>query len=77
MAPARLNLRPDADIVEIGSNDGYLLQNFLNKDFNVVGIEPSKNVASVARSKGIRTVEKFFGSRLAEFSGRSLFRLIC
>ena len=65
MAPARLNLRPDANIVEIGSNDGYLLQNFLNKDFNVVGIEPSKNVASVAQSKGIRTVERFFGSRLA------------
>jgi SAM-dependent methyltransferase len=51
--------------VEIASNDGYLLQYFLAKGINVLGIEPAANVAKVAIKKGIPTVVKFFGKNTA------------
>jgi len=52
-------------VMELGSNDGYLLQYF--KEFNVpvLGIEPAKNVAKVSREKGIETICEFFGKRLS------------
>ena len=56
---------PDPFVVEIGSNDGILLQNFLDPPVRHLGIEPSKNVADVAAAKGIRTVSRFFDSDLA------------
>lgn len=62
----RLNLGSDSLVVEIASNDGYLLQYFIERGINVFGIEPAKNVAEVARSKGINTVSEFFGSDLAK-----------
>jgi hypothetical protein len=52
-------------VIEIASNDGYLLQYFLARGLDVLGIEPAANIAAVARSKGIPTVERFFGSDLA------------
>ncbi len=53
-------------IVEIASNDGYLLQYFKEKHMNVLGIEPTKNTAQTAKSKGIDTIEDFFGELLAQ-----------
>ncbi len=55
----------DAFVVELGSNDGIMLQNFKNAGIRHLGIEPSANVAEVARSKGIRSVCKFFDEDLA------------
>jgi D-mycarose 3-C-methyltransferase len=52
-------------IVDIGSNDGILLQNFIG-DYRVLGIEPSANVANVAREKGIETLDGFFSADVAE-----------
>lgn len=52
-------------VVEIGSNDGIMLQNFARKEIRHLGIEPSKNVAEVARSKGINTISEFFGVEVA------------
>ena len=61
-----LGLSPRSQIVEVGSNDGYLLQYFLKKDIPVLGIEPAENVANVAIEKGIPTQIKFFGRKLAQ-----------
>lgn len=55
----------DDQIVEIASNDGYLLQYFKEKEIPVLGIEPAANVAKTAVEKGIDTVVDFFGTRLA------------
>ncbi len=52
-------------VVEIASNDGYLLQYFAEREIPVLGIEPAKNVAAVARAKGIPTRVDFFGERTA------------
>lgn len=62
----RLSLNEVSKIIEIASNDGYLLQFFLEKKIPVLGIEPTKNTASIAIEKGIETVTEFFGSVLAE-----------
>jgi SAM-dependent methyltransferase len=53
-------------VVEIASNDGYLLQYFQEHGISVLGIEPSKNTADVARNKGIESLSDFFGSKLAK-----------
>lgn len=55
----------DPFIVEIGSNDGIMLQNFAAKKIRHLGIEPSTNVAKVAMDKGINTISKFFDEQLA------------
>src|SRR5688500_17020312 len=52
-------------VIELASNDGYLLQYFKEKSIPVLGIEPTANTADVAISKGIETVVDFFGTRLA------------
>lgn len=52
-------------VLEIASNDGYLLQYFLEAGIDVVGVDPSSNVAAVASAKGIETIVDFFGSDLA------------
>jgi 2-polyprenyl-3-methyl-5-hydroxy-6-metoxy-1,4-benzoquinol methylase len=62
----RLRLGPDSLVVELASNDGYLLQYFVEQDIPVLGIEPAVNVAREATRKGIRTVTRFFGLELAE-----------
>jgi len=57
----------DSQVIEIASNDGYLLQYFKEKNIPVLGIEPAENVAEVARNeKGIPTISKFFGVPLAK-----------
>jgi hypothetical protein len=52
-------------VVELASNDGYLLRNFLNLSIPALGIEPAANVAEVAISKGVPTLVKFFGRETA------------
>lgn len=54
-----------SQVVEIASNDGYLLQYFVARGLPVLGIEPAANVAEVALQKGIPTVVKFFGEKTA------------
>ncbi|MUG98022.1 methyltransferase domain-containing protein [Scytonema sp. UIC 10036] len=62
---AQFGLHASSQVVEIASNDGYLLQYFLEKNIPVLGIEPAANVAEVAIKKGISTVVKFFGKSTA------------
>ena len=62
----RLSLDERHTVVEIGSNDGYLLQNFHALGIPVLGIEPAANVAQEAIVKGIPTIVRFFGTELAE-----------
>jgi len=62
----RFGLGPQSQVVEVASNDGYLLQYFLDRRVPVLGIEPAANVAEVARQKDIPTVVKFFGRDTAE-----------
>ena len=63
---ARFGLGADSRVVELASNDGYLLQYFKARGINVLGIEPSANVAEVAAAKrGIPSVVKFFGRQTA------------
>ena len=52
-------------VVEIASNDGYLLQYFQKKGIPVLGVEPARNVAKVAQEAGIPTITKFFGVQTA------------
>ena len=55
----------NSSIIEIASNDGYLLQYFKEKGIPVLGIEPAKNVAKTAQEKGIPTISQFFGIKTA------------
>ena len=55
-----------AKLVEVGSNDGTLLENFKNSNINVVGFEPSKTIAELANKKNIKTINKFFNSQNLE-----------
>jgi len=66
MITDRLELSTASHVMEIASNDGYLLQYFLEKQIPCLGIEPSANTAQAAREKGIETLEEFFGDDLAE-----------
>ena len=52
-------------VLEIASNDGYLLKNFLSFGIKAIGIEPAENVAEMSRNLGINTVSEFFSSQLA------------
>jgi SAM-dependent methyltransferase len=61
----RLGLRADSLVVELASNDGYLLQWFVEKGIPVLGIEPAANVAQVAIDRGIPTRVEFFGEEVA------------
>ena len=61
----RWGLHEQSQVVEIASNDGYLLQYFVAQGIPVLGIEPAANVAKVAQEKGIPTVVKFFGQQTA------------
>jgi SAM-dependent methyltransferase len=65
MAIARFGLGPESRVVEIASNDGYLLQHFVARSIPVLGIEPAANVADAARARGIPTVVEFFGTASA------------
>jgi SAM-dependent methyltransferase len=65
MITGRLGLGTGSLVVEVASNDGYLLQHFVKKGIPVLGIEPAANVARVAVEKGIPTLVKFFGEETA------------
>jgi 2-polyprenyl-3-methyl-5-hydroxy-6-metoxy-1,4-benzoquinol methylase len=65
MAATRFHLDRESQVVEVASNDGYLLQYFAAQQIPVLGIEPAANVAEVARNKGVSTVVKFFGEKTA------------
>ena len=51
--------------VEIASNDGYLLQHYLRAGVPVLGIEPARNIAAIARARGVETIAEFFSTALA------------
>ena len=61
----RFNFNQKSLVVEIASNDGYLLQWFVEKGVPVLGVEPAINCAEAARVKGVRTEVKFFGKNAA------------
>jgi hypothetical protein len=61
----RFGIDTNSFVVELASNDGYLLQYFVEKGIPVLGIEPAKNVAKVAIDKGIPTITEFFGEEMA------------
>jgi SAM-dependent methyltransferase len=74
---ARLSLGPEHTVVEVGSNDGYLLQYFHDRGIRVIGVEPAGNVAQEAIVKGIPTIVRFFGEELAgELSDESAADLL-
>jgi len=66
MISEKIKLEKDNLVVELASNDGYLLQFFKKKGIPVKGIEPAANVAKVAENKGIETIVEFFGEKLAK-----------
>ena len=61
----RFGLNAGSFVVEVASNDGYLLQHFVARKIPVLGIEPAANIAEVAEKKGIPTLVKFFGEQTA------------
>ena len=61
-----LHLDQDSFVVEVASNDGYLLKNFVEDRIPVLGVEPAKNVAETARENGVPTRCEFFGKQSAE-----------
>jgi len=61
----RFGLNAQSLVVEVASNDGYLLQYFVERKIPVLGIEPAANVAEVAVERGVPTLTQFFGTRLA------------
>jgi SAM-dependent methyltransferase len=63
---AKLNLNESNLVMEIASNDGYLLQHFVARNVPVLGIEPAANVAAAARDKGVRTETCFFSEDTAD-----------
>lgn len=66
MMSARFGFDKDSQVIEIASNDGYLLQYFKEKNVPVLGIEPTLSTAQAARAKGIETLTEFFGTEIAE-----------
>jgi hypothetical protein len=64
MLVSRFSLGPERRLLEIASNDGYLLRYVQERGVPVLGVEPARNVAEVARAGGIRTLARFFGPEL-------------
>jgi SAM-dependent methyltransferase len=62
---ARFGLDERTTVIEIGSNDGYLLRNFVAREIPALGIDPAANVARVAVRQGVPTLVDFFGTRVA------------
>ena len=62
---SRFGFDKQSFVIEVASNDGYLLQYFVKRDVRVLGIEPAANVAKVAIEKGVPTLVRFFGVELA------------
>ncbi len=62
----KLNFKKNDLVVELASNDGYLLEYILEKNISCIGIEPTEATAKVSKAKGIKTIQKFFCSSLAK-----------
>lgn len=62
----RLNLSSKSFVIEIGANDGYLLQYFKARGIPSLGVEPTISTATAAKKKGINIIEDFFGVKLAQ-----------
>jgi len=62
---AEFNLSQSSFVVEVASNDGYLLKNFVDMKIPCLGVEPTASTAAAARAKGVVTIERFFGADLA------------
>lgn len=62
---SRLSLNADSFVVEVASNDGYLLKNFVDAGIPCMGIEPTASTAAAARMVGVETVEEFLGEEYA------------
>ncbi|QPD03596.1 MAG: SAM-dependent methyltransferase [Candidatus Nitrospira kreftii] len=62
----RFSLCKDNRVVELASNDGYLLKYFVQHHIPVLGVEPAANVAEVAQKQGVNTVVAFFGEKTAQ-----------
>jgi hypothetical protein len=66
MITERLGLNKNSQVIEIASNDGYLLRNFVGTEISCLGIEPTDSTAMAAEKLGIPVLRKFFGKNLAE-----------
>lgn len=64
MVTKRLGLNQNSHVVEIASNDGYLLKNFVEADISCLGIEPTESTAAAAEALGIPVMREFFGAEL-------------
>jgi SAM-dependent methyltransferase len=65
LTTARFGLGPMSRVIELGSNDGYLLQFFVQRGIPALGIDPAANVARAAEARGVPTLVKFFGVETA------------
>jgi 2-polyprenyl-3-methyl-5-hydroxy-6-metoxy-1,4-benzoquinol methylase len=61
----QLGLGPRSQVIEVASNDGYLLQHFRDRGIDVIGIEPAANIAKVAIAAGVPTIVQFLGREVA------------
>lgn len=66
MIAARLELNEESRVLEVASNDGYMLQYFKDKNIDCLGVEPTESTARICEQKGIETLVEFFGVSLAE-----------
>jgi 2-polyprenyl-3-methyl-5-hydroxy-6-metoxy-1,4-benzoquinol methylase len=62
----QLQLGPRSQVIEVASNDGYLLQHFRDRGIDVTGIEPAANIATVAIAAGVPTIVRFLGREVAD-----------
>ncbi len=65
MMVERFGLNEQSQVIELASNDGYLLQYFVERKIPALGVEPAANIAKVAIAKGIPTINEFFGRECA------------
>lgn len=63
---AHMGVNPHDHIIEFGSNDGYLLQQFIKKDCKVTGIDPSKNMVDLSKENGVNTIHGFLDNNTAK-----------
>lgn len=71
MIVKRLQLNNNSLVIEIASNDGYLLKNFIEKEIPCLGIEPTDSTARIAEAQGIKVLREFFGEELADKLARN------
>ena len=62
----RFNLSPQSFVMELASNDGYLLRNFVDSSIPCIGVEPTKSTAEASRKLNIEVIEEFFGDAIAQ-----------